>query len=132
MKLRKSGLAVLGLSAGILFMSHAQAAGLLFLSDTAAARMSKDDFTAMTNAAVEALNDTTVPSTKVWSNPKTGAGGTVKTVQELTAGSGETCKRVEYHTQAKKLTYEASSTLCKLKDGWKLVPDDFAKAPATK
>lgn len=132
MKNGKCRLAVLSLSAGLFCMSQAHAAGLLFLSDTAAARMSNDDFTAMTKAAIEALNDPAVPSMKVWTNPKSGSGGTVKTVQAFTAKSGEPCKVVDHNTQAKGLTHEASSTVCKLKEGWKLVSDDFAKAPVNK
>lgn len=133
MKAVKCSLAVLGLSAAMILSAPAQAGGgLLFLSDTAAARMTNDDFTAMTKAAVEALNDPAVPSMKVWTNPKTGAGGTIKTVQAFAAKTGEPCKLVDHNTQAKGLTHDATSTVCKLKDGWKLVSEDFAKAPATK
>lgn len=132
MKAGKYVLAVLGLSTVLFCTGHVHAAGLLFLSDSAAARMSNDDFTAMTKAASEALNDPVVPSMKVWTNPKSGSGGTVKTTQAFTAKSGEPCKVVDHNTQAKGLAHEASSTLCKMKDGWKLVSEDFAKAPATK
>ena len=132
MKAGKCSLVVLGLSAAMIVAAPAQAAGLLFLSDTAAARMTDDDYTAMTKAAVEALDDATVPSTKVWTNPKSGAGGTVKTVQTLSDKSGNACKVLEHNTQAKKLTHEAKSTLCKVDGSWKLVSDDYAKTPPVK
>jgi surface antigen len=132
MKAGKCSLVVWGLSALMSFTGPAQAAGLLFLTDTAAARMTEGDYTAMTKAVVEALDDTVTPSMKVWTNPKTGAGGTVKTVQAFTAKTGEPCKSVLHTTQAKKLTHEATSTVCKTKDGWKLVSDDFATPPTSK
>lgn len=119
--------------ASLLFTVHgAHAAGLLFLNESAAIRMTDDDYTAMTKAAVEALDDTTVPSTKVWTNPKTGSGGTVKTVQEFAAKTGEQCKLVQHNSQAKGLTHTANSTVCKIKDSWKLVSEDFAKPPVAK
>jgi surface antigen len=132
MKAAKCSLVALGLSAAMVIAGPVQAAGLIFLNDSAAARMTDDDFTAMTKAAVEALDDATVPSTKVWTNPKTGSGGTVKTVQAFSAKNGDACKVIEHNTQAKKLTHEAKSTLCKVDGSWKLVSDDYAKAPPVK
>ena len=130
MKIRMCPLAVLGLTGALLLGSHAHAAGLNFLSDTAAARMSDEDFKAMTVAAYEALDDSNVPSTKTWVNPRSGASGTVKTVQAFEAKSGEHCKLLQHSTKAKKRTHEATSTVCKMKEGWKLVSEDFAKPPA--
>ena len=125
-------LALLYLTAGLFLAGHAHAAGLLFLNKTAAARMTNDDYTAMTKAAVEALDDAEVPSIKVWTNPKTGSGGTVKTVQAFTAKTGEPCKSVLHTAQAKGLAHEATSTVCKTKEGWKLVSEDFATPPPGK
>jgi surface antigen len=132
MKAGKCSLAVLGLSAAVIFAGPAQAAGLLFLSDTAAGRMNKEDFKLMSAAAVEALNDSATPSVKSWSNPKSGASGTVDTVQAFTAKSGEACKLLHTSSKAKSLTHELTSTACKVKGSWKLVSEDFAKAPAAK
>jgi surface antigen len=123
-------LALLAFSAGLFMAGNVQAGGgLLFLSDTAAARMTNEDFSAMTKAALEALNDPTTPSIKVWTNPKTGSGGTIKTTQAFTAKGGEPCKQVLHTAQAKGLTHEATSTVCKIKDQWKLVSEDFAQPP---
>lgn len=130
MKAGKSRLAALGLMGAFFLGSHAHAAGLNFLNDTAAARMNDEDFKAMTIAAYEALDDSTVPSTKTWINPRSGASGTVKTVQAFEAKSGEHCKQIQHSTKAKKRTHEATSTVCKMKEGWKLVSEDFAKPPA--
>lgn len=132
MKTVKRSFVVLGLSVVMAFAAPVDAAGLLFLSDTAAARMTDADFSAMTKAASEALDDTAVPSARSWTNPQTGSGGTLKTVQALVARSGEECKLVEHNTKAKGLTYTASSMVCKVGGNWKLVSEDFVRPPAAK
>ena len=132
MKATQRNLAVFGFLATMVIIAPARAGGLMFLSESAAARMTDDDYVAMNKATLEALEDTTVPSTKVWTNPKTGSGGTVKTLQAFAAKNGAPCKLVQHNTQARKLTHEAKSTLCLIEGHWKLVSEDYATVPSGK
>lgn len=123
-------LASVGFVLALLWAGSVQASGLGFLRNSAAERMNNDDFSALVAAATEALDDPATPATRTWSNPKTGAGGTVKTVQEFPAKTGEVCKTLNTDNRAGGRTRRATNTVCKMEDGWRLVSSDFARPPA--
>jgi surface antigen len=119
-----------GFVAALLCAGSVQASGLGFLRNSAAERMNNDDFAALMAAANEALDDPVTPATRTWSNPKTGASGTIKTVQEFPAKTGEVCKQVKTDNRAGGRTRRATHTVCKVNDEWRLASSDFARPPA--
>lgn len=85
--------------------------------------LSSGDITALTDATNRLLDrpELVVGGTETWSNPQSGASGTV------TAGSpvhrqGYACRVVQYQTMMPGANTASSRTLtwCKTKDGWKI------------
>ena len=85
--------------------------------------LNSDDITALTEATNRLLDrpQLTVGATESWSNPKSGASGTV-TAGDPVKRKGLACRVMRYQASVPGPRAERAATLtwCKTKDGWKL------------
>ncbi len=91
--------------------------------NSSATPLNAEDITALTDATNRLLDRTqlAVGDTENWSNPKSGASGTV-TAGEATERNGLACRMLDYqHTVPGPRPERAVTfTWCKTKDGWKV------------
>ncbi|MBV9724965.1 MAG: hypothetical protein JO299_07300 [Gammaproteobacteria bacterium] len=105
------------------------AANLGFLGKSPISYFQQQDVALMKKNAYAALDSTDPASKQSWTNPKTGASGSVEVVGQFTASDGIPCKRLRVVNKIKNLEGQGTYTVCKYKDrGWILNAD--ARPPA--
>src|SRR4051812_28716198 len=86
--------------------------------------LTNDDIGIMQQAAQELASspDTTVGSSKLWGNDRTGANGSV-TVRSKFKHKGMSCYKVDYEAQSKNWRSPRSSLVswCKAPQGWRML-----------
>ncbi len=100
-----------------------------FMKDTVVAHFTQDDVNTMRSTGSEVLKAQDIGTSRSWSNPTTGNGGSLKLIGAFSSADGRECKklRVENHTKTQHRV--TAQTLCRSKDGpWLMDPD--AKPPS--
>ena len=110
----------------------ARAANLSFLQDSAMGEFNEEDIRLLTSAFNAVVADPKTPATHKWKNDASGNGGELRSLAAFLSPKGESCKRVRITNQAKKTSGKATYTVCKMPEGWQLVPSDYAPVPPQK
>lgn len=90
------------------------------LQGTAVNKMTKDDWSFATETIRKALDDGRDGQSYSWTNPKTGASGSVVPSAAFVR-DGSKCRKASFAFVAGGSKGESSWTLCKLPDGWKAI-----------
>ena len=110
-------LAVLIVACGIIIAPSALAFNYGFLKNSVMSKMTKEDVKIGTQATVLALNS---GSNGDWSNPQTGASGSIEILKTLDMGGYKDCRRTRLGVEAGGLSGSGIYTLCKNASGaWK-------------
>src|SRR5262249_48915490 len=110
----------------------AQAANLSFLHDSAMSEFNDEDVRLLTDAFNAVVADQKTPVSRKWKNDASGNSGELRALAAFPGPKGEACKRVRITNQAKKYSGKATYTVCKMPEGWQLVPSDYAPMPPPK
>lgn len=96
------------------------------LKDSAMSRFSDEDFKYLDEASEKALEYSEDGEKVIWSNPETGASGTITTLRTKRVNDSQ-CRRLYIVNQAGGFTGEFRFWFCKLPDGsWKIAsPSDI-------
>jgi surface antigen len=112
-------LAAVALLAGAASAAGAQS-NIRFLKDAPIEKMTREDHALLLKTSNEALTRNADGETSGWTNPKTGASGTVTPVRSLTR-NGMKCREAEYTNHAGGLNGGGKFVLCRVASGeWKL------------
>jgi len=101
-----------------------QAADLLFLKNSPAAKFTQADFKLLRGTADKALSGPPDGPAQAWSNDKTGASGTITPEGTEADKSGRECRRLRIANTYKTNKDEGVYTFCRAKSGgqWQLRP----------
>jgi len=106
-----------------LLAAAAAAAGaqsnMTFLQDAPLERMTREDLALMMKSSNEALGKNADGETSAWTNPKTGASGTITPLSSFTR-KGLRCREAEYTNHAGGFNGRSRFTLCRVGDDWKI------------
>ncbi len=107
----------------ILFLAYGAAyaqGNMSFLTDSPIEKMTKEDIALLVKHSNEALSTNENGHTSGWTNPKTGASGTITPLTTFTQ-RGTTCRRTEYTNAAGGFKGRSEYTLCRAPTGqWKI------------
>jgi surface antigen len=108
-----------------LLLVAASAAGaqsnLRFLKDAPIEKMTREDLAILLKASNDTLSRNADGETSGWTNPKTGASGTVTPLRTFTR-QGMKCREARYTNHAGGFNGDGTYTLCRVASGdWKLV-----------
>ena len=107
------------LIAGCAMPFAAYAVDPMFLTNSPVSYFKQEDVDLMMKNAREVLDSSSPTAKQAWSNPKTGASGFAEVKGQFTATDGAPCKELRLGNQFKKVSGEATYTVCKYKDrGW--------------
>ncbi len=98
--------------------AHAQS-NLGFLQDAPMQRMNREDTALLVKNLNEALDRNADGHTSGWSNPKTGASGTVTPLSTFSK-SGMKCRETEFTNFAGGFRGGGKHTLCRVSGAWKI------------
>ena len=107
------------LIAGCAMPFAAYAVDPMFLTNSPVSYFKQEDVDLMMKNAREVLDSSSPTAKQAWSNPKTGASGFAEVKGQFTATDGAPCKVLRVGNLFKKVSGEATYTVCKYKDrGW--------------
>jgi surface antigen len=111
--------AAIGLFAVVQATSAGAAGPWSWMTGSAAANFNEEDRALLRDATTELLENGEDGSVAEWSNPDTGAQGSVKLLGSFTK-DGMTCRRLEFRNRIGDKSGSAVHSLCRVEDGtWK-------------
>lgn len=120
---------VLLFGAGLLVSLPGAAMSWGFLKHTPVSHFTEKDWELMREAGREALANAPDGETVGWSNPDTGAFGTIQPLKSYKA-RGTTCRRTEVYNNAGNASGTSRFDLCQQEDGsWQVAPQPTSAAP---
>lgn len=118
------------LGAGLLVSLPVAAMNWGFLKHTPVSHFTEQDWELMRAAGREALANAPDGETVGWSNPDTGAFGTIQPLKTYKA-RGTTCRRTEVYNNAGNASGTSRFDLCQQEDGsWQVAPQSTSATTA--